>query len=252
MFSILIPVAPERTAQTALQSLIHAGLDAADEILLIGDSHLPGPELPTLPAPVHIHQSPSPGANAARNLGAQLARNPILCFLDDDDAYLPGALNRLRTHITAHPEQNTWCLDCTLLSGRPQPKRPSLLTPVHLQARNLAGTASSLIIRKPLFDTLHGFDPALPAMQDWDFWIRLAKQTPIPVLSPAFVLYHDTPAPRISTTPSRRLAGLQALYTKHSHTWPLHVRLFHKIRIARLRRGINAASPLDKRTFGAG
>lgn len=234
MLSIIIPVANGRSAQNALASLPHAGLSSEDEILIIGDTHLPVLNIPELPAPVHLHKSASPGANTARNHGAAHAQNAILCFLDDDDAYLPQALQCLRTHITQHPEQPVWCLDCQLLSGRRAPNAPDLLTESKLMARNLAGTCSSLVIRKALFKTLNGFDPSLPSMQDWDFWLRISRITPIHVLRPPYILYTDTPTSRISTDKARQCQGLKALYRKHSTTWPLPVRLFHHARLLRI------------------
>jgi glycosyltransferase involved in cell wall biosynthesis len=230
MFSIIIPVAKGRTAESSLHALPHAGLTSTDEILLVGDSHLPTLNLPDLPAPIHLHASTAPGAPATRNLGATLARNPVLCFLDDDDAYLPGALQRLRTHIIQYPEQTVWCLDCQLLSSRPQPQRPNPIPLTSLCRRNLAGTASSLVIRKSFFDSLNGFDESFPAMQDWDLWFRIAQQTDIPTLSPPFVLYDDAPRPRISTDNTRRLQGLRQFYSKHRASLPPGAKLYHKLR----------------------
>ena len=45
----------------------------------------------------------SPWGHAARNKLMRCAQGTALLFIDDDDAYLPGALNVVRTALAEHP-----------------------------------------------------------------------------------------------------------------------------------------------------
>jgi glycosyltransferase involved in cell wall biosynthesis len=178
------------------------------------------------------------GAGGARNEGTRLARHELLCFLDDDDAYLPGALDVIRRAVEAEPEQTVWSLRWTFLSGRSQrAERVPVLHEKDLLRRNRAGGASCLVLRKPTFDAVGGFDPAMVAMQDWELWLRLARVTEkgIRVIRKPLVVYDDRPVRRISTDLGKRLQGLEQLLERHGESWPRGVLAFHRARLGALR-----------------
>ncbi|MCC5846407.1 MAG: glycosyltransferase [Verrucomicrobia bacterium] len=231
MFSLLIPLAPDRTAAAALASLTAAGLTEQDEVLLIGDGFEPSLEVPALPGPHRVLRSSGGGANAARNFGAAMATQPWLCFLDDDDVYLPGALTRLRAWIADHPRDRLVCLNARLKSGKRPPFQKNPLNWHDLKRRNLAGTASSMVIRKDLFDPMGGFDEEMVSMQDWEFWMRLSGIAPIPVLKPACVLYDDLGLNRISRNLDKRIRGFEQLIEKRSFMWDAKTLAFHHARL---------------------
>lgn len=238
MLSVIIPVGPSRNARAAADSLQSAGLENGDEVIFIGDGHLPEVPLPDSVAPfasITLIQ-PKAGANAARNHGIRLARNPILCFLDDDDAYLPGALHIIRAHAQSQPEQHAWSADwrCLRKQSHPRIKRPNLLSENSLHKRNIAGGCSSMIVRKAVFDTTGLFDETLPSMQDWDMWLRLAKQAPIKRIKQPLICYNNELTNRISTQLKIRLKGLQLLLEKHAVNWTADEIAFHSSRIAGL------------------
>lgn len=248
--SIIIPVGPGRDARTALGSLAAAG--AGDEVIVVGDGHLP--DLYThfgKGLPLRVLQTPiKGGANAARNLGAATAENHWLAFLDDDDAYLSDALARMRKAVAlsstgslsppvapspvALPPPVAFSLGWRIASGRRQwfARRPAVLSERHLRRRNVAGGCSSLLVRKEALDRIGGFDATMPAMQDWDVWLRLARMGPIHTLAEPCVLYHDHAGPRISTNLDARIAGFERLLQKYGSDWSARVVAFHRSRLA--------------------
>jgi len=128
------------------------------------------------------------GAAAARNAGAAQARGRWIAFQDSDDEWLPEKLARQLARLDAHPEAvAAYCglltvgaLDAeaggrtrltyipapgtSLVEGRIQ---PMLLT------HNFMST-QTVMVRRDVFLGLGGFDESLPAMEDWEFAIRLA------------------------------------------------------------------------------
>jgi glycosyltransferase involved in cell wall biosynthesis len=235
MFSIIIPVGPGRDARSALDSLAAAGLSKGDEVIVVVDGHMLALDPVHAALPVRVLSTPSPkGANAARNLGAQAARNAILCFLDDDDAYRPGALARLRRVVAGDIRTGAWSLGWRMRSWRlnRQVFRSFWITERRIWRRNRAGGCSSMVVRKETFERAWGFDESMPAMQDWDLWLRLSRATRVRTLWGAYVLYNDHAGARISTNRSARIAGLARLLRKNADRWPRRVIAFHEARLA--------------------
>lgn len=235
MFSIIIPVGPGRDARAALASLMEAGLTDDDEVILVGDGRevaVP-PEFADLPG--RTFQTPSPhGANAARNLGASEARNDILCFLDDDDAYLPGALEWIRKRVSRDAHSGAWSLGWRLEKGFLNGNlcRPIILHEKTIWRRNKAGGCSSMVVRKSTFDRVLGFDEKMASMQDWDLWLRLSRATRIAVVQRPLTLYSNRSTDRISRNRRARIEGLERLLRKNASHWPRRVIAFHEARLA--------------------
>lgn len=235
MLSIIIPVGPGRDARTALQSLHDAGLGEADEILVVCDGH----KLGALSAiggkvPKMLETGTARGANVARNMGVNAASNPILCFLDDDDAYTPDTLNRIATEARTLPDISCWSLGWAFRSGRTSHsgRRPAILRESHICKRNRAGGCSSMVVRKTTFQAAGGFDEQMPSMQDWDLWLRLVRLTPIKTIAGPHVLYNDLPGNRISTNLAARVSGFERLLSKNAAHWPPGVIALHEARLA--------------------
>jgi hypothetical protein len=107
-FSIIVPSIGRPSLTRTLASIQDAGILPGDEVLLVGDgpcpaawyawqkAGLPGAYLET---PARQHDW---GASP-RNLAIPLATRGHLLFMDDDDAYQQGALDRIRAVVVEHP-----------------------------------------------------------------------------------------------------------------------------------------------------
>ncbi|MBN1130279.1 MAG: glycosyltransferase [Chitinispirillaceae bacterium] len=121
------------------------------------------------------------GGSAARNEGIMLAAGDYCAFIDDDDAWEPKKLEEQMSVIAPHdPDLCHTGINVYSAHGR-------LLTYVFKKARydnsvrsimydNYIGTTSSVMVRTALVREIGGFDPALPALQDWDFYLRLCRK----------------------------------------------------------------------------
>lgn len=238
MFSVVIPVGPGRDWNNAAASLSSAGLLPEDEVIVVGDGFVPetattkvGSEIITV-----IGTESARGAPVARNLGAKYAKGDILCFLDSDDAYLPGVFPRIRQAILANINTDAWALGWVFRSKRQTRSdfRPPVLLEKHIWRRNMAGGASCLIVRRPVFEEVGGFDGGFPAMQDWDLWLRLCRNHKVATLPFQGVCYDDLSKNRISVNTVAREHGLRMLLAKHGLNWPSQVVAFHRARLAAL------------------
>ena len=130
------------------------------------------------PDRVRVFRQRRGGPAAARNRGAHEARGEWLAFLDSDDVWLPGKLERQLA--LARPGVGLIYTDrCTFGQGLPERR---LSDEVRLRRgdvfqaliRNNFITASSVLLRRDAFEELGGFCEFIYGAEDWDLWLRYA------------------------------------------------------------------------------
>jgi glycosyltransferase involved in cell wall biosynthesis len=125
------------------------------------------------------------GVSSARNLGAELAKAPLLAFIDADDLWDPSkleqhaALHRAQPHLAASYARIAFIApDATDLSTAKTtsslcPHRPMLMD---VLGDNPVCTTSNLVIRRDWYAMLGGFNAALSYAEDQDLVARLVNQ----------------------------------------------------------------------------
>ena len=139
-------------------------------------------------AGARIIRRDEPGRSEARNLGVEAARTPLVAFLDDDDAALPGRLERQRAAL-----EGAWWAPLAfgrvrVVDGDGKPRedwnrlldrRFARLAPSASYEDVLAVQApiytSATMVRREAFLAVGGFDPAFEAYEDLDLYLRLAR-----------------------------------------------------------------------------
>ncbi len=122
------------------------------------------------------------GAAKARNLGVERAKGSWVAFLDDDDAFLPEKIETITHAIKRAPEVDLIYHPAEINMVRESTRYRSGVRDLNksgdvfrqLLIRNLVGGTSMTILKKKILLDLGGFDESLPAMEDWDLWIRVA------------------------------------------------------------------------------
>ena len=124
------------------------------------------------------------GVSAARNLGARLAAENWLMFLDADDRLRPDAIATLLAAAKASPQAVLIYGDYDVIddAGRPIGRRsmlagrnkPSGEVLERLAAGNFIVNGGVLIVRADVFRAAGGFDQSLRYCEDWHCWCRLA------------------------------------------------------------------------------
>jgi glycosyltransferase involved in cell wall biosynthesis len=123
---------------------------------------------------------------ANSNHGLALARGQWVCFLHQDDTWLPRRLERLRAWIAQRPEAGlvlhpSWFIQD---SGRrlgvwrcPLPVRMGTLAPELVLERLLVQNFIAMpapLFRRDVALAVSGMDESLWYTADWDFWLKLA------------------------------------------------------------------------------
>jgi glycosyltransferase involved in cell wall biosynthesis len=124
----------------------------------------------------------SQGACYARNLGAEKAEGEILMFLDDDDTWEPKKIQSQLKQFQLNKDVGL-VYSGKLVVYNTNRKKVIRKIPATVKGNlypkifedNYIGTTSSVAIKKGVFEQAGGFDNNLPAMQDYDLWIRCCE-----------------------------------------------------------------------------
>lgn len=160
------------------------------------------------------HETPM-GACVARNVAISMATGKFITGLDDDDEMLPDRLSQFIAAL--RPADSFVCASDWLLSEQGLRRIrlcPRVIDARAILSRNVVG--NQIFAERAKLLACGGFDPALPAGQDYDLWIRMvllhgpARGLRIPLQ----VVHEHVGLPRITNSPARR-RGYWLVYRKH-------------------------------------
>lgn len=127
------------------------------------------------------------GLSSARNAGIKLAKSNYLAFLDCDDLWEKSKLEKQMTVFTTSPVKNlglVYC-DCQYISeaGVGLPKKSSFKKEIKgdvlqklIESNYITGSGSAVVIRHACFEKVGLFDESLRVCEDWDMWLRIARE----------------------------------------------------------------------------
>jgi glycosyltransferase involved in cell wall biosynthesis len=225
LVSIVIPTYNRAASLVRALDSVLAQTYPAWEVLIVDDASTDdtaGRIAPYLGDRVALHRRPrNGGATAARNAGIALARGAYVAFLDSDDEWLPEKLARQVALFQAGPPDlglvyaGLW----QLVDGRPPvavPPRQRGRVYDALRWRNRIGTASGVMVRRDLLRALGGFDERLSACEDWDLWLRIARDWQVDAIEEPLLRYHDGGGDRLSNRSRSVFLSNRAIYRRHN------------------------------------
>lgn len=124
------------------------------------------------------------GVSSSRNKGFLEAKGDWIAFLDSDDEWQTGKLERQIRLLKENPEykichtQEIWIRNGVRVNQmKKHKKQGGWIFPQCLPL--CAMSPSSIIIHRTVFDDIGLFDTHLPACEDYDLWLRITAKYPV-------------------------------------------------------------------------
>lgn len=170
----------------------------------------------------YLSQPRNAGVSAARNRGLREARGDFIAFLDSDDEWFPTKLERQITRFKALPGK------VGLLYGGVENLGPDkermVATPTHrgrlypvLLKQNVIHGTSGVMLRRAAVRRAGFFDEVIPAIEDWDYWLRVTEHFEVDFVPEPLIRYHDPEGVERKSLDTRDNMEARAyLYDKYS------------------------------------
>jgi glycosyltransferase involved in cell wall biosynthesis len=131
---------------------------------------------------------PDSGQSDAINKGLRRARGEIVCYLNSDDVFEPGALAQVAAYFAAHDEADWLFGRCRMIDGDGAPVRSLVDRYKTFWARYARSRATLLILnyvpqpatfwRASAMQSVGPIDERLHYAMDYDLWLRLSDLGP--------------------------------------------------------------------------
>ena len=174
---------------------------------------------------LRIIETGGKGPANARNNAMGMARSPLIAFLDSDDIWYPGKLKRQLAYLEGRPDvgfsftdylhvdpegnSHGTCFEYwhPIYGNRP-PQGYDVIenAEADILSCNVVGT-STVVARAERIEAIGGFSTALRSSEDWDLWLRLARNAPVACTSIVTTSYLMRPG----SESMRRLDRLTAM-----------------------------------------
>ena len=175
------------------------------ELIVVDDGSTDGTstELAKFDAQVRYFQQDRSGVSAARNLGVRQSHGRLIAFLDSDDLWRPDKLKIQARFMESSPEvqicqtDELWIRNGVRVNPKTKHGKPS--GDIFERSLDLCLVSpSAVMMTRELFDRSGGFDESLPVCEDYDLWLRIARDCPVPLIEQPLVVKHGGHADQLS------------------------------------------------------
>ena len=169
--------------------------------------------------------SKNQGVSAARNQGVLLSKTPWIAFLDSDDVWKPDKLAKQVAYLKRHPlfditqSDEDWICNEKLKQKKVYHLKQEGWF-FHRCLERCLISPSAVLLTKRLFDDYNGFNPDLPACEDYDLWCRITRDYPVGFNKDVGMVKYAGHANQLSALPfldQYRLKTLSFLYDQEKN-----------------------------------
>lgn len=227
------------------------------EILLVNDNDEEDPRSKNLktklvmyPEVRYLSKGRHSGTSSARNFGIEHASGDWIAFLDDDDEWIAGKLEKQAAIVAEHPEASlVFGLGIVVNEDgtergpvwqasvfKPNPGYKDMLK------HDYVGSTSQVMVRRDLAVRLGGFRD-LPAEEDYDFWIRIAQHAAIYGTDEYLYRKHCVKGGHVSANHRNNYIGYREIYRSRKRAYRTYKDARRHICYNIVREGAKAMQP---------
>jgi glycosyltransferase involved in cell wall biosynthesis len=171
---------------------------------------------------VRVLTKPNEGRpSTTRNLGVRAARGELIAFLDADDRWQPEKLARQVALFDRNPALGLVYSAVTVIDGEGQPLRVARCPAAGrgrayaiLSTRNFI-VGSSAMARRTAIESAGYYDESLTSAENWDLWIRIARDWEIDFVPEPLTDYRVHPGNRSARVALRERNIFRILEKNH-------------------------------------
>ncbi|MEP9379961.1 glycosyltransferase [Aquabacter sp. CN5-332] len=156
------------------------------EVVVVDDGSVDcTPEVMALFPGITAIRQANGGLSAARNTGLNASRGAFVTFLDADDLLLPNALAAGMEALEKHPDWAFVWGGYRMVDSRGlalgEPSVPGVASRHYdlLLSRNYIAMHATVLYRRDALDRFGGFDISLLSCEDYDLYLRIARESTI-------------------------------------------------------------------------
>jgi glycosyltransferase involved in cell wall biosynthesis len=184
------------------------------------------------PRLTHWQSAPDHGQAAAVNAGFARARGEILCWLNSDDMYLPGALARVVEAAGEAPRR--FFRYGSAIHLREQPAVEAALAPARADAEDRI-LYESIVVQPSAFwsrdvwESTGPLDESLHFAFDWDWFIRARANADFHRVDEVYSIYRLHVAQKTGSGGARRRAEIHEVVRRHAPEpwWRIYDQMFN-------------------------
>jgi GT2 family glycosyltransferase len=207
----------------AIRSVI-AQTHAADEIIVVddGSDRSPAQVLDDFPN-VTLIRKQNGGLASARNAGHRQTTSSFICFLDADDRLKPDALAAGLASFRSCPQAALVYGGHHQIGPNGSRRGPDNFKPpgndpyATLLTGNVIGMHAAVLFRRDVLLELGGYDEQLRCGEDYDLYLRIARQYPI-TSHPEIIAEYRWHGNNMSKDTEQMLGTILSIHDKHRPT----------------------------------